>query len=52
VFDHIKHIRESKLPDYYESLTEEDQKTFNKYVILMGLSMDQSAIQGDRKSVV
>ena len=46
VFDHIKHIRESKSPDYYQSLTDADQKTFNKYVILMGLSMDQSAIEG------
>lgn len=44
VFDHIKHIRESKTPNYYISLNENDQKTFNKYVILMGLSMDINAI--------
>lgn len=46
VFDHIKHIRESKTPEYYQSLSESEQKTFNKYVILMGLSMDQTAIEG------
>ena len=47
MFDHIKHIRESKTPDYYKSLSEAEQNTFNKYVILMGLSMDQSAIEGN-----
>ena len=46
VFDHIKHIRESKTPDYYQSLNESEKMTFNKYVILMGLSMDQNAIDG------
>lgn len=45
VFDHIKQIKESKTPDYYANLNEADQKTFNKYVILMGLSMDQNAIE-------
>ena len=46
VFDHIKHIREVKSDDYYQGLTEAEQKNFNKYVILMGLSMDQNAIEG------
>lgn len=46
VFDHIKHIREAKTANYFTSLSETDQKTFNKYVILMGLSMDQNAIDG------
>ena len=46
VFDHIKHIKESKTSDYYSKLSEGDQKTFNKYVILTGLSMDQNTIEG------
>ena len=45
LFDHINHIREVKSPDYYDKLTVEEKKSFNKYVLLMGLSMDQSCIE-------
>jgi hypothetical protein len=44
LFDHISHIREVKDPNYYRNLSEQDKKTFNKYVILMGLSMDVTAL--------
>lgn len=44
LFDHINHIREVKSPDYYDKLSVEEKKSFNKYVLLMGLSMDQSCI--------
>ena len=45
LFDHINHIREVKSSDYYDKLTVEEKKSFNKYVLLMGLSMDQSCIE-------
>lgn len=45
LFDHVKHIREIKSPDYYSSLTEEERKTFNKYMLLRVLSMDDSIVE-------
>lgn len=45
LFDHINHIREVKNPDYYNSLTEEERKTFNKYMLLRVLSMDENIIE-------
>ena len=44
LFDHISHIRSIKSTDYMESLTEEEKKSFVKYVILIGLSMDDECI--------
>jgi hypothetical protein len=44
LFDHIAHIRETKSVDYMSTLSTGDKKTFVKYVILIGLSMDQDAI--------
>lgn len=44
VFDHIKEIKGNKSIDYYKKLSDADIKNFNKYVILMGLSMDHEAI--------
>jgi hypothetical protein len=44
-FDHISHIREVKDVDYYNKLSEQDKKTFNRYIILMGLSMDDAIIE-------
>ena len=34
LFDHVKHIRQVKDPDYYKNLSEEERKTFNHYMIL------------------
>lgn len=40
LFDHVKHIRTLQKPDYYNSLTELDRKSFNHFMILQALSMD------------
>jgi Bacteriophage clamp loader A subunit len=45
LFDHLNEIREGKSADYYNNLTEQEKKTFNQYVILMGLSMDKECIE-------
>lgn len=45
LFDHINHIREVKDPNYYESLSESDRKSFNKYMIIRILSMDRTLIE-------
>lgn len=44
LFDHLNHIREVKRKDYYVSLSEEEKKSFNKYMILRFLSMDVDII--------
>jgi|TARA_S200002703_G_C3783456_1_gene241496 hypothetical protein len=44
LFDHINHIRKIQSNDYYDTLSEEDEKTFNIYMILRVLSMDPSII--------
>jgi len=44
LFDYINHIRESKTIDYYDKLTEVEKKGFNKYTLLIGLSMDIGSI--------
>lgn len=45
LFDHITQIREVKNPKYFDTLSSSDIKSFNKYTLLMGLSMDQSIIE-------
>lgn len=45
LFDHINQIREVKSPDYFDTLTDADIKSFNKYVLLMGLSMDSMIVE-------
>lgn len=45
LFDHINHIREVKSPNYFDTLSDGDLKSFNKYTLLMGLSMDASNIE-------
>lgn len=44
IFDHIKHIKWEKSTDYYTNLSDEDVNTFNKFLILRGLSMDKTSI--------
>jgi hypothetical protein len=44
VFDHIKHIKGEKTKDYFSTLSDKEKEVFNKYVILMGLSMDANLI--------
>jgi hypothetical protein len=45
LFDHINHIREVKKKDYYKCLSEEEKKSFNKYMIIRFLSMDDDIIE-------
>ena len=45
LFDHINHIREVKSIDYYQSLTDSEKNTFNKYMLLRVLSMDSDIIE-------
>src|SRR4051812_19704027 len=44
LFDHIKHISKSQDPDYFDSLTDLDKKTFNHFMILRGLSMNPALV--------
>jgi hypothetical protein len=44
LFDHIKHIRQIQDPDYFDKISEADQKSFNHYMILRALSMDPSLL--------
>jgi hypothetical protein len=44
LFDHIKHISKYQDPDYYNSLTDLDKKTFNHFMILRGLSMNPALL--------
>jgi len=45
LFDHVKHIRQNQTQDYYDKLTESEQKTFNNYMVLRVLSMDPKIIE-------
>jgi Bacteriophage clamp loader A subunit len=45
LFDHINHIRETKKDSYYEDLNEQEKKQFNKYTLIIGLSMDKDSIE-------
>lgn len=45
LFDHINHIREVKDQNYYHSLSDEERKSFNKYMIIRILSMDVNLIE-------
>ncbi len=44
LFDHLKHIRFVKDPDYYKNLSDIDKKSFNPFSILKGLSMNPNNI--------
>lgn len=45
LFDHVKAIRQIQDPDYYKNLSEDDQKTFNHFMIIRALSMDDSIVE-------
>lgn len=45
LFDHINHIREKKTENYFDTLTDEDKKTFVNYMINRFLSMDMNLIE-------
>lgn len=44
LFDHVNMIKEKKNINYFDSLNEEDRKTFNRYMILRVLSMNHRII--------
>lgn len=45
LFDHVKQIRQVQDPDYYINLTEDDRKTFNHFMIVRALSMDEDVLE-------
>jgi hypothetical protein len=45
LFDHVKHIRQIQDPDYYVNLSEDDRKTFNHFMIIRALSMDEEILE-------
>jgi len=45
LFDHVNHIREVKDSNYYANLTEEEKKSFNKYMLVRIFSMDNDVIE-------
>lgn len=45
LFDHVKHIRQVQDPDYYTNLSEENRKSFNHFMIIRALSMDEQIVE-------
>ena len=45
LFDHIGHIREKQTPNYFETLADQDKKTFVNYMINRFLSMDYDLVE-------
>lgn len=45
LFDHVKAIRQVQDPNYYINLSEDDRKSFNHFMILRALSMDESIVE-------
>ena len=45
MFDHVNHIREVKSPEYYQTLSDAERNSFNKYMLLRVLSMDSDIIE-------
>lgn len=45
LFDHVKHIRQVQDPNYYVNLSEDDRKSFNHFMIVRALSMDEEILE-------
>jgi len=45
LFDHVKAIRAVQDPNYYDNLSEADRKSFNHFMILRALSMDENIVE-------
>lgn len=45
LFDHVKHIRQVQDPEYYVNLSEDDRKSFNHFMIIRALSMDEDVLE-------
>lgn len=44
LFDHLNQIRTTKKIDYWNTLSDKEKKNFNHWMILFGLSQDESLI--------
>lgn len=44
LFDHVKHIRGVQDPKYYDNLSEENRKSFNHFMLLRALAMDDEIV--------
>lgn len=44
LFDHVKHIRGVQDPNYFKNLSEENRKSFNPFMILRALAMDDDIL--------
>ena len=44
-FDHVNHIRKDQSPMYYTTLSDDDKKSFNHFMILRALSMDADIVE-------
>ena len=45
LFDHVNAIRRDKDPNYYNNLSEDDRKSFNHFMIVRALSMDERIVE-------
>lgn len=45
LFDHVKHIRQVQDPTYYVNLSDEDRKSFNVFMIIRALAMDDYLVE-------
>lgn len=45
LFDHVKHIRQVQDPHYYVNLSDDDKKSFNVFMIIRALSMDEDIVE-------
>lgn len=45
LFDHVKHIRSVQDPSYYTDLSEDDRKSFNHFMLVRALSMDDTIVE-------
>jgi len=45
LFDHVNQIRQNQDPNYYKNLSDEDKKTFNHFMILRALAMDDPMVE-------
>ena len=45
LFDHVKAIRQIQDPYYFNGLSEDDKTSFNHFMIIRALSMDESIVE-------
>jgi hypothetical protein len=45
LFDHVKHIRTVQNPSYYVNLSDDDKKSFNHFMIIRALAMDDTIVE-------